>query len=68
MPDPDRWAAAFFTESAALNFIDCVVEMGHDGPRTWRSGARRRSAARPCVYHGQARLCVSVEFDVTPGR
>jgi len=44
-----------FTELQALNFIDGVVEMGHDCPSHLAISARRPLAARLGVYHGNAR-------------
>ncbi|NUS10849.1 MAG: L-fucose/L-arabinose isomerase family protein [Streptomyces sp.] len=60
-------AGGSFTELQALNFLDDVVEMGHDGP-----GHLAISQGRPLlrglgVYHGKRGWGVSVEFDVRHG-
>ncbi len=44
-----------------------MVEMGHDGPRPPRGQRPRSAAARPRRLPRQARLGVSVEFDVRHG-
>ncbi|NUP45514.1 MAG: L-fucose/L-arabinose isomerase family protein [Streptomyces sp.] len=60
-------AGGSFTELQALNFLDDVVEMGHDGP-----GHLAISQGRPLlrglgIYHGKRGWGVSVEFDVRHG-
>jgi L-arabinose isomerase len=60
-------AGGSFTELQALNFVDSVVEMGHDGP-----GHLAISDGRPIlrglgVYHGKRGWGVSVEFNVRHG-
>jgi L-arabinose isomerase len=56
-----------FTELQALNFVDNVVEMGHDGPAHLAISSRRPLLRGLGVYHGKRGWGVSVEFDVTPG-
>mgnify|MGYP000867219943 FL=1 len=56
-----------FTEIQALNFIDGVVEMGHDGPAHLAISARRPLLRGLGVYHGKRGWGVSVEFDVKHG-
>ena len=60
-------AGGSFTELQALNFIDGVVEMGHDGPAHLAISARRPLLRGLGVDHGKRGWGVSVEFDVTPG-
>lgn len=60
-------AGGSFTEIQALNFLDGVVEMGHDGPAHLAISARRPVLRGLGVYHGKRGYGVSVEFDVTPG-
>jgi L-arabinose isomerase len=60
-------AGGSFTEIQALNFLDGVVEMGHDGPahlEVSSSGPLLRGLG---VYHGKRGWGVSVEFDVKAG-
>jgi L-arabinose isomerase len=56
-----------FTELQALNFLDDVVEMGHDGPAHLRISERRPLLRGLGVYHGKRGWGVSVEFDVRHG-
>jgi L-arabinose isomerase len=56
-----------FTELQALNFLDDVVEMGHDGPAHLRISERRPLLRGLGVYHGKRGWGVSVEFDVQHG-
>jgi L-arabinose isomerase len=56
-----------FTELQALNFVDGVVEMGHDGPAHLAISSKRPLLRGLGVYHGKRGWGVSVEFDVTPG-
>jgi L-arabinose isomerase len=56
-----------FTELQALNFLDNVVEMGHDGPAHLRISERRPLLRGLGVYHGKRGWGVSVEFDVKHG-
>jgi L-arabinose isomerase len=56
-----------FTELQALNFIDNVVEMGHDGPAHLAISQQRPLLRGLGVYHGKRGWGVSVEFDVTHG-
>ncbi|TFC91759.1 MULTISPECIES: L-fucose/L-arabinose isomerase family protein [Cryobacterium] len=60
-------AGGSFTEIQALNFIDGVVEMGHDGPAHLAVSARDPLLRGLGIYHGKRGWGVSVEFDVTPG-
>jgi L-arabinose isomerase len=60
-------AGGSFTELQALNFVDDVVEMGHDGPAHLAISARRPLLRGLGVYHGKRGWGVSVEFDVAPG-
>lgn len=60
-------AGGSFTEIQALNFIDNVVEMGHDGPAHLAVSSRDPLLRGLGVYHGKRGWGVSVEFDVTPG-
>lgn len=56
-----------FTELQALNFLDDVVEMGHDGPAHLAISAGKPLLRGLGVYHGKRGFGVSVEFDVTHG-
>ena len=60
-------AGGSFTEIQALNFIDGVVEMGHDGPAHLAVSARDPLLRGLGVYHGKRGWGVSVEFDVKAG-
>ena len=60
-------AGGSFTELQALNFLDGVVEMGHDGPAHLAISARQPLLRGLGVYHGKRGWGVSVEFDVRPG-
>lgn len=60
-------AGGSFTEIQALNFIDNVVEMGHDGPAHLAVSSRDPLLRGLGVYHGKRGWGVSVEFDVRPG-
>jgi L-arabinose isomerase len=60
-------AGGSFTEIQALNFIDGVVEMGHDGPAHLAVSSRHPLLRGLGVYHGKRGWGVSVEFDVRPG-
>lgn len=56
-----------FTELQAMNFVDGVVEMGHDGPAHLAVASRRPLLRGLGVYHGKRGWGVSVEFDVRHG-
>lgn len=56
-----------FTELQALNFLDNVVEMGHDGPAHLQISQRQPLLRGLGVYHGKRGWGVSVEFDVRHG-
>jgi L-arabinose isomerase len=60
-------AGGSFTELQALNFLDDVVEMGHDGPAHLAIGAGKPLLRGLGVYHGKRGWGVSVEADVAPG-
>lgn len=60
-------AGGSFTEIQALNYIDGVVEMGHDGPAHLAISARKPLLRGLGVYHGKRGWGVSVEFDVAHG-
>ncbi|WP_028934987.1 L-fucose/L-arabinose isomerase family protein [Pseudonocardia spinosispora] len=60
-------AGGSFTELQALNFVDGVVEMGHDGPAHLAISSGRPLLRGLGVYHGKRGWGVSVEFDVRPG-
>ena len=60
-------AGGSFTEIQALNFLDGVVEMGHDGPAHLAISARQPLLRGLGVYHGKRGWGVSVEFDVQQG-
>ena len=60
-------AGGSFTELQALNFVDDVVEMGHDGPAHLAISARRPLLRGLGTYHGKRGYGVSVEFDVKHG-
>ncbi|MHA6511308.1 arabinose isomerase [Tessaracoccus sp. Z1128] len=60
-------AGGSFTEIQALNYIDNVVEMGHDGPAHLAISARKPLLRGLGVYHGKRGWGVSVEFDVAHG-
>ncbi|WAL66181.1 L-fucose/L-arabinose isomerase family protein [Amycolatopsis cynarae] len=60
-------AGGSFTELQALNFLDDVVEMGHDGPAHLAISARKPLLRGLGVYHGKRGWGVSVEFDVKHG-
>ena len=50
-----------------LNFLDGVVEMGHDGPAHLAISARQPLLRGLGIFHGKRGWGVSVEFDVRPG-
>jgi L-arabinose isomerase len=56
-----------FTELQALNFLDNVVEMGHDGPAHLQISDRRPLLRGLGTYHGKRGWGVSVEFNVKHG-
>lgn len=60
-------AGGSFCEIQALNFIDGVVEMGHDGPAHLAVSSRDPLLRGLGVYHGKRGWGVSVEFDVQHG-
>ncbi|MEV6494079.1 arabinose isomerase, partial [Actinoplanes sp. NPDC051633] len=60
-------AGGSFCEFQALDFIDGVVEMGHDGPAHLAVSARDPLLRGLGVYHGKRGWGVSVEFDVRHG-
>ncbi|PZF82081.1 L-fucose/L-arabinose isomerase family protein [Jiangella anatolica] len=60
-------AGGSFTEIQALDFVDDVVEMGHDGPAHLAISARRPLLRGLGVFHGKRGWGVSVEFDVAHG-
>ncbi len=60
-------AGGSFTEIQALNFVDDVVEMGHDGPAHLAISAGKPLLRGLGVYHGKRGWGVSVEFDVAHG-
>jgi len=60
-------AGGSFTEFQALNFLDGVVEMGHDGPAHLAISASKPLLRGLGTYHGKRGWGVSVEFDVKPG-
>jgi len=60
-------AGGSFTEIQALNFLDGVVEMGHDGPAHLAISERQPLLRGLGTFHGKRGFGVSVEFDVTQG-
>ena len=60
-------AGGSFTELQALNFVDNVVEMGHDGPAHLAISDGRPMLRGLGVYHGKRGWGVSVETDVRRG-
>ncbi len=60
-------AGGSFTEIQALNFLDDVVEMGHDGPAHLAVSARHPLLRGLGVFHGKRGWGVSVEFDIRRG-
>jgi L-arabinose isomerase len=60
-------AGGSFTEFQALNFIDGVVEMGHDGPAHLGISAGKPMLRGLGVYHGKRGWGVSVELEVRHG-
>lgn len=60
-------AGGSFCEIQALNFVDNVVEMGHDGPGHLAVSSRNPLLRGLGVYHGKRGWGVSVEFDVQHG-
>lgn len=60
-------AGGSFCEIQALDFIDGVVEMGHDGPAHLAVSSRDPLLRGLGVYHGKRGWGVSVEFDVQHG-
>ena len=60
-------AGGSFTELQALNFVDGVVEMGHDGPAHLAISDRRPVLRGLGVFHGKRGWGISVEFDVKHG-
>lgn len=61
-------AGGSFTEIQALNFLDGVVEMGHDGPAHLQVSQRGPLLRGLGVYHGKRGWGVSVELDVKAGQ
>ncbi len=60
-------AGGSFTELQAFNFIDNVVEMGHDGPAHLAISDRKPMLRGLGVFHGKRGWGISVEFDVKHG-
>lgn len=60
-------AGGSFCEIQALDFVDEVVEMGHDGPAHLAVSSRDPLLRGLGVYHGKRGWGVSVEFDVRHG-
>jgi L-arabinose isomerase len=60
-------AGGSFCEIQALDFVDEVVEMGHDGPAHLAVSSRDPLLRGLGVYHGKRGWGVSVEFDVRQG-
>ena len=60
-------AGGSFCEFQALDFLDGVVEMGHDGPAHLAVSSRDPLLRGLGVYHGKRGWGVSVEFDVRHG-
>lgn len=60
-------AGGSFTEIQALNFVDDVVEMGHDGPAHLAVSSAEPLLRGLGAYHGKRGWGVSVEFDVRHG-
>lgn len=60
-------AGGSFCEIQSLNFVDNVVEMGHDGPAHVAVSSRDPLLRGLGVYHGKRGWGVSVEFDVRHG-
>ncbi len=56
-----------FTEFQALNFLDDVVEMGHDGPAHLGIASGKPMLRGLGVYHGKRGWGVSVEAEVQHG-
>lgn len=60
-------AGGSFCEIQALDFVDGVVEMGHDGPAHLAVSSRDPLLRGLGVYHGKRGWGVSVEFDARHG-
>ncbi len=60
-------AGGSFCEIQAIDFVDGVVEMGHDGPAHLAVSSRQPLLRDLGVYHGKRGWGVSVEFDVRHG-
>jgi L-arabinose isomerase len=60
-------AGGSFTELQALNFLDDVVEMGHDGPAHLAISSGKPMLRGLGVYHGKRGWGVSVEAEVQHG-
>lgn len=60
-------AGGSFTEFQALNFVDDVVEMGHDGPAHLAIAEGKPILRGLGVYHGKRGWGVSVELEVRRG-
>jgi L-arabinose isomerase len=60
-------AGGSFCEFQALDFVDGVVEMGHDGPAHLAVSSRDPLLRGLGVYHGKRGWGVTVEFDVRHG-
>lgn len=60
-------AGGSFTEIQALNYLDGVVEMGHDGPAHLAISSAKPLLRGLGVFHGKRGWGVSVEFDVAHG-
>jgi len=60
-------AGGSFCEIQALDFLDGVVEMGHDGPAHLAVSSHQPLLRGLGVFHGKRGWGVSVEFDVQHG-
>jgi L-arabinose isomerase len=60
-------AGGSFTEFYAMDFVDGIVLMGHDGPGHVAISDRKPKLRGLGLYHGKRGTGISVEFQVRPG-
>jgi len=60
-------AGGSYTEFYAMDFVDGIVLMGHDGPGHVAISDRKPKLRGLGLYHGKRGTGISVEFQVKPG-